>query len=200
MLELNPLLELDRCPHCGVASPLLSGLSDLETQDRRVGVRKMQWRIYGCSRCGGLVTATAPAWGAPVEEYFPQARGADPELPPRAREYLQQALDSLHSPAGSVMLAAAAVDAMLKAHNLSSGTLNQRINEAAARHLITKEMAEWAHDVRLDANDQRHADDAAALPSIADARRCVDFVQALGQFLFVLPARVKRGRSEGGAS
>ena len=26
-----------------------------------------------------------------------------------------------------------------------------------------------------------------------DARRCVDFVLALGRFLFVLPARIKRG-------
>jgi hypothetical protein len=54
-------------------------------------------------------------------------------------------------------------------------------------------MASWAHEVRLDANDQRHADDNAALPSEADAKRAVDFATALAQFMFVLPAKVQRG-------
>jgi hypothetical protein len=54
-------------------------------------------------------------------------------------------------------------------------------------------MAKWAHEVRLDANEQRHADDNAPLPIGADARHSVDFAMALAQFLIVLPARVKRG-------
>jgi len=54
-------------------------------------------------------------------------------------------------------------------------------------------MAQWAHDVRLDANEQRHADDDSPLPTPDDAKRVIDFVQALGMFLFVLPGRVKRG-------
>lgn len=91
------------------------------------------------------------------------------------------------------MLAATAVDAMLKARGYPSGTLNQRIEKAAADHVITADMAQWAHDVRLDANDQRHADENAELPSDADAKRCVEFAQALAEFLFVLPARVQRG-------
>src|SRR5437870_1656655 len=60
--------------------------------------------------------------------------------------------------------------------------------------LITAEMAEWAHEVRLDANAQRHADRAATRPTGEDARRCIEFALALAEFLFVLPARVKRGR------
>jgi hypothetical protein len=54
-------------------------------------------------------------------------------------------------------------------------------------------MARWAHQVRLDANDQRHADEAAPLPGSKDARRVVDFALALAQFLFVLPAQVDQG-------
>ena len=54
-------------------------------------------------------------------------------------------------------------------------------------------MDEWAHDVRLDANEQRHADEAATLPGEGDAKRYVDFSLALAEFLSVLPARVHRG-------
>ncbi len=106
-----------------------------------------------------------------------------------------QAIDSLHAPAGAVMLAASSVDAMLKAKGYKDGSLNDRIRKAAADHLITAEMAEWAHEVRLDSNEQRHADEDAPFPSESDARRTVEFTKALGEFLFVLPARVTRGRN-----
>lgn len=91
------------------------------------------------------------------------------------------------------MLAASSVDAMLKAKALSVGSLYTRIDQAAKQHLITSQMADWAHDVRLDANDQRHADDDFPLPDTDQAEKCVEFATALGQFMFVLPARVERG-------
>jgi len=77
---------------------------------------------------------------------------------------------------------------------LSSGSLYSRIEEAAKQHLITDEMKAWAHDVRLDANDQRHADPNSSLPTPDAARRVLDFVRGLGLILFVLPARVQHGR------
>jgi hypothetical protein len=36
-------------------------------------------------------------------------------------------------------------------------------------------LAEWAHDVRLDANDQRHPDDMTPLPVEDDAKRSIGF-------------------------
>ena len=93
-------------------------------------------------------------------------------------------------------MAASAVDAMLKAKGYTEGNLYPRINKAAVDHVITEEMAQWAHEVRLEANDPRHADVNNPLPSQADAVRSIDFVQALGQLLFVLPERVKRGRAK----
>jgi hypothetical protein len=92
------------------------------------------------------------------------------------------------------MLAASSLDSMLKVKGYTTGSLYSRIDEAAKNHLITEEMAAWAHEVRLDANDQRHADDTADLPSQKDANKAIEFAQALAEFLFVLPARVARGR------
>ena len=92
------------------------------------------------------------------------------------------------------MLAASSLDSMLKAKGYTDGSLYTRIDKAAADHIITEEMAAWAHEVRLDANDQRHADDSADLPKPNDANKAIEFAQALAEFLFVLPARVARGR------
>jgi hypothetical protein len=157
------------------------------------GAQKI-WAVYSCSRCAALVVARAAGWNQEVLELYPSGSlGLSDDIPEKAREYLRQALESTVAPAGAIMLAASAVDAMLKAKDLRNGGLSKRINDAASKNLITLEMAQWAHDVRLDANDQRHADEDAPLPTLDDAKRTVEFALALAQFIFVLPARVERG-------
>ena len=206
-MELAHHLNLARCPYCRIDNPNLTNITlrrnghlfatDFITHDHQ-NSNGRYWRVYQCSRCGGLVLAGAPKFtneAGEVSEIYPTPTQVDEALPPTAREYLTQAINSLHAPAGSVMLCASAVDAMLKAKSYTAGSLYTRINKAAEDHLITEGMKEWAHEVRLDANDQRHADEAAALPTTADAQRSIEFAQALGQFLFVLPAQVAQGRA-----
>jgi len=197
MLEQNPQLDLDRCPHCGVDRPSLTEATHFAT-DNHVGHNHRWWVVYTCSRCGGAVLTAShhphDTYGAAVVERYPTGLRVPDEIPERARAFLLQSQASLHAPAGAVMLAASAVDAMLKHKNFKTGNLCSRIDEAAKAHLITDEMRAWAHDVRLDANDQRHADDKIALPGEPDARRALEFALALAEYLFVLPTRVRRGR------
>lgn len=195
LILMDPQLALNRCPHCGVDSPSLQGVWTTSTTAHN-GHYKRYWIVYACSRCGGLVTAFSQKPNGYVEEIFPGTGTLDEAIPNPARSYLQQAIDSLHSPAGAVMLAASSVDAMLKSKNYKEGSLYSRIKKAADEHLITADMAKWANQVRLDANDQRHADECATLPNTDDARRSIHFVQALADFLFTLPNKVTRGLKE----
>ena len=188
-------LDLNRCPHCNVDKPTLAYLAQQQTVDFSGAVGRW-WRFYRCNRCGGVVTAAARAADGDVTEIYPVMVDIDGAIPDRAREYLNQAINSLSAPSGAVMLAASAVDAMLKAKNMKIGNLYSRIDKAAKDHLITNEMASWAHKIRLDANDERHSDEDAAMPDVNDAKRCVDFALALAQFMFVLPAKVQSGISE----
>ena len=87
-------------------------------------------------------------------------------------------------------MSAAAIDAMLKDNGLRDGVLYRRIDEAVGAGILTKRMAQWAHRVRLDANNPRHADDSTPHMSLEDARRAFDFAEALGDFLYVLPSRM----------
>ena len=197
-METPEHLDLDRCPHCGIDQPNLSLVAPFETSDLRYSHRRF-WGTFACKRCGGAVLAELSQNGWPMVSY-PARETVDDNIPDRAREYLNQAQESLAAPAGAVMLAASSIDAMLKAKGLVDGNLYSRIDKAAKDHLITDAMAKWAHAVRLDANDQRHADNNAPLPTTKEAKRCTDFARALGEFLFVLPARVHRGLkdAEGG--
>jgi hypothetical protein len=131
-----------------------------------------------------------------ITEIYPTPDNLSEDLPERARHYLNQARETLHSASASVVVSASAVDAMLKELKYTKGSLYSRIEKAAADHLITEGMAKWAHQVRLDANDERHADENAELPDVEDARRSLEFAVALGEFLFVLPARITRGLTE----
>lgn len=196
-------LPLDRCPHCNVAKPHLKLYYGFENDnDRQTGKRR--WGNYQCSICGGVTLAVASAVGhdrnglayGDIEQLWPSSQTVHESIPERARMFLEQAIASIHAPAGAVMLTGSSVDAMLKEKGLKEGNLFGRIKLAAEKQLITEEMAAWAHEIRLDANDQRHSDEAAALPNEADAQKAIDFATALAQFLFVLPARVARGRGK----
>ena len=187
------ILELNRCVHCGVDKPSLPPTTNFFTTTAHDGKNERNWRVYSCTRCGGAVLAGSPKGNKNVYEMYPEQVVVEDEIPARAKEYLEQALNSISSPAGAVMLAASSIDSMLKAKGLKSGSLYSRIKFAVESNLITEEMATWAHDVRLDANDQRHADDEAPLPSYDDANRVIEFAKALATFLFILPARVQRG-------
>ena len=193
---LGANLELDECPHCHVDHPNLVRRGSFFTTASYDGGASWGWSVYLCQRCGAVVLARgSTVEGGAVDRWFPSGEQVSADIPQAAANRLRQAIASMHSaPAGSVMLAAGAVDAMLKAKEYADGSLYSRIDQAKGDCLITDGMAEWAHDVRLDANDERHADEDAEDPTFDDATRCVDFALAFGEFLFVLPQRVTRGR------
>ena len=200
-------LALQRCPHCRTANPTLPRKTTVAAQPgkqhflRQIGGQVIQWHIYACESCAGLVgggVMVAPHQSGTVANsqihwLVPLVQSLSADIPSQASRYLMQAQETISSPDSSVMTSASAVDAMLKARGYKSGTLYSRIVKAEEDGVLTKDMSEWAHDIRLDANDERHADLAHTGTTAEDAQRCLDFADALADLLFVLPARVKRG-------
>jgi len=153
------------------------------------------WGCYVCASCGSLVTAIGMD---SIDEFFvpaifPSGRTAHEDIPEPARSFLQQAYDTLHAPDAAAVMAGSAVDGMLKARGYVEGSLYSRIDQALADNLLTKGMADWAHEVRLGSNRPRHADKESPNLSSEEALQSVEFAEALGNFLFVLTARVARG-------
>nr|WP_321412044.1 DUF4145 domain-containing protein [uncultured Carboxylicivirga sp.] len=193
MPNLEPSLKLKRCPHCSVDNPnLIAAVQEFTTKADN-GSNQRNWIAYRCVRCGGVVTASCNPNNRLVQSIYPEPASVNEVLPTKVKNYLQQAIDSVFAPAGSVMLCASAVDAMLKEKGLTDGSLYNRINKSTEIGLLTNEMSIWAHQVRLDANDQRHSDAEASLPTVDDARQSIEFTQTLAEFLFVLPSKVTRG-------
>lgn len=127
---------------------------------------------------------------------YPDAKSANVDLPSIARKFLQQAYETLHAPDAAAVMAGSAVDAMLKELNYRDGSVYARIEKAVQDNILTAGMGEWAHSVRLGANRPRHADEERPHVTAEEAKQSVEFAEALGQFLFVLKARIERGISE----
>jgi hypothetical protein len=156
---------------------------------------RLNWGSYCCTSCGAIVTCCAEVRTNHANFFgiFPDAKTAHEDIPEPARTFLQQAYETLSAPDAAAMVAGSAVDAMLKAHELVEGSLYTRIDEALAKNLLTKGMADWAHSVRLGSNRPRHVDKEKPHVSPEEAKQSVDFAEALGNFLFVLTARIDRG-------
>lgn len=192
------LTGLPRCPHCGIASPhLLRVWRSEQLLERATPGPKNLWAAFLCSSCGDVVTAKGfddnPDPHGPVQEYFPRQREAHEDLPDVARRFLQQAFEALHAPDAAAVMAGSAVDAMLKKLGYKDGSVYTRIDQAIADHVLTDAMGEWAHSVRLGSNRPRHADEESPHVTPEEAVQSVEFAEALGNFLFVLTARINRG-------
>ena len=191
-----------RCPQCGTHKPNLSKVFEVCTA-KNLSMPGSAWGVFACAHCLNLVMVEKRAiagsgrWhlldSKPARTY-PLQRGVSPDVPERARRYLLQAIEGIGQPDGSVVMVSSAVDAMLKAKGLTEGSVHRRIEQAVRQNLMTQSMADWAHEIRLAANEQRHADEEATHATTQDARKLIDFATALADFLFVLPARIDKGR------
>jgi hypothetical protein len=191
-----------RCPHCEVGNPQLRRLwisEAIPTPDDDDVARR--WAAFQCASCKHLVlTAFRPlrrghalSQSLEVEWQFPMLPPVNESLPATARNYLQQASEILNAPDAAAIMATAAVDAMLKYKGLSDGPLYQRIDQAVASRLLTEGMAQWARAVRLEAFNVSHPDGSNPHLTRPQAEQVVEFAKALGEFLYVLTAKVEQG-------
>lgn len=199
------LYGLERCPQCGIAKPLLQKVDKAYKHTAEIGYNAQEYWYFTarCSHCENHVlfygrrpltdgrTADEPSHLIIVRT-FPSSERAAEELPALAAKFFQQAIESKHAPDGALMLAASAIDAMLKDKGHKEGTLYSRIKQAQDAGLLTSGMASWAHEIRLSANEPRHADEEFEGATPEDAEQIIAFARALGEYLYVLPARVER--------
>lgn len=192
------LTGVSRCPHCGIANPQLPrqwGSDGIIPPGN--GTAGSRWCVHACTTCGGLILAKGlpgdTHTNAVIVAIIPDIKSAAAELPDVAKNFLQQAYETLHAPDAAAVMAGSAVDAMLKSRGYKDGNLYSRIDQAVADHVLTEAMGRWAHEVRLGANRPRHADAESPHLSPDEARQSVEFAEALGMFMFVLTSRIEKG-------
>jgi hypothetical protein len=196
---------IERCPQCGVSNPLINLIGKPDKHFKDEWENTYYFFTGSCSKCRRHILfygmgGESPDKTVKIVKSFPTLDKAAEELPEMAAKFLQQAIESRHAPDGALMLSASAIDAMLKAIGFTEGTLYARIDQAKNNGAITSAMADWAHSIRLCANEPRHADQDFTGASESDVEQSLAFAKALGEYLFVLPSKVAlwQARATGG--
>ncbi|MGY0665807.1 DUF4145 domain-containing protein [Bordetella bronchiseptica] len=81
--------------------------------------------------------------------------------------------------------------------DIEAWKLEKRIDKLASLHLITQDMKDWAHEIRLVGNEALHEED---VPSKKEAEDLMMFSEMLLTYLYTLPAKVRARRNEDGAA
>ena len=69
-----------------------------------------------------------------------------------------------------------------------TGSLKTRIDNAADAGAITKDLAEWAHRIRLDGNEAAHEEEPFSSAEIQELQR---FTELVLLYMFTLPGMLK---------
>ncbi len=84
-----------------------------------------------------------------------------------------------------------ALDVSTRGLGATKGSLKARIDSLRERGIITSAVADWAHHVRVIANESVHESGG----SIEDAEECLEFVKTFLTMTFTVPEEIARKRS-----
>lgn len=78
------------------------------------------------------------------------------------------------------------------AADISINNLSARINRLKDNNLLTADMAEWAHIVRLDGNESVHTDE---IFTASEAKEILDFTETFLLYSYTLPSMINSRRN-----
>jgi len=166
----------------------------------------LNFDVYKCTNCAGFVHVL---WSAGEFLQGPGMRGlysyqvlpwplaGKPEpsknLPEGMKRFWVQAHDSLRAEnwdAANVM-ARSALQFVVRERGAKEAKLRDQIDDLAAQGILHPLMREWAHEVRLLANESAHPDAPTPLePVPQDAKDIVNFLDFLLLYLYDLPQQI----------
>lgn len=211
------------CPHCGAEKIGFSVVFDAErTRDRRDGIKRYN-SLLVCASCEGAIVGifakvqpsnyAVPA-GCPsdphhhgyhLEESHPKPTPS--RIPAHAtdalKNYFGQAADAARrgnwdaSGAMSRKVVDVSTQQLLGAEAKKFGNIQGRIDALAAKHALTPDLQEWAHQVRLGGNDAAHDEDPFTQP---EAEELLDFVELYLTYVYTLPGRLAERKARAAAA
>ena len=200
---MNPSWEAIKCPYCGS----VSGKYDNVFNGMRSPIDvygTLLVNVLKCHTCGNFtfvlwmrtagrgidhLVAPAPkpkpedivgpdAWPHSVGDAWAQAQ----------RGLLTRSWDS------AATMARRSVQAALREKGIKGRDLVKEITNMVTEGLITKQLADWAHQVRSIGNVGAHPDEDDVPVSEEDARDVVDFAYYFAHHLYTLPAQIEELR------
>ena len=175
------------CPHCGVYSTIsVASLSGSHY-------------IYVCDHCCKQFLLIVDNKGKAIDQYPKRTPKLDPTIPTDVADDYVEAIKCFDISAykASVVMCRRALQTSVIGKGATKGRLVDQIDELCTKGLITEDIKNWAHEIRLTANIGAHPD---GLENIApqDAEDLIKFTEEYLNYVYIMPAKVaaKRARDK----
>ena len=168
--------------------------------------KKLNFDVYQCQNCMGYVHvlwSTGESFGAGLYSYrflpwpLDAKRKPSENWPDGMHRFWIQAHDSLvrENYDAAIVIARSALLFVVRDKGAKGKTLFDQIDDLANRGVLHPMMKDWAHEVRLLANDSAHPD--APIPAHVkpeDAKDILNFLDLILLYLYDLPKQIENYR------
>ena len=168
------------------------------------GDKKLNYDTYKCVGCGNLTMVMWSA-GDRLHSYhqlpYPIKTTRFPKhWPEEVGRYWLQAQRNIEGSNwdAAALMARSALQLLIRRENASGNSLVKEIDDIASKGLIPPIMKEWAHELRVLANDAAHPTPGDRGTSEKDARQVVKFLRVLLTLLQDLPEEITEFRGQKG--
>lgn len=197
------------CPHCGTKR---AGFSVHGSSAPNPTNPTRKHTMFVCNTCGEsvVVTTSSSAHENPaglageiahqqtcklLSVYPEPVRVEIPScLPAQVAKSFKEGCDILpQSPTMSAVAFRRTLELALKdlSPDIEAWKLEKRIDKMAAAGLLTKDLQDWAHHLRIDGNDAAHEGEDGSKETAIQLRELTRFIL---MYLYSLPAQVKKAR------
>lgn len=176
------------CPNCTQRT----SVSERTRYD--VPSQGIMYEIVECNSCDFFLLAKINRNSGQIIEVHPKAlpKSIDERIPQLIADDLREAFlcHSVNAYRGAAVLARRAVQTICKDKGTTKKELRDQIDELFTKGFVTKDLKDWAHEVRYVGNDAAHPNDKTV--SKEDAEDILDLLESFCEVLYVTPAKAEK--------
>jgi len=182
------------CPHCRTFALFTSAVNGMWAHNPTDPAT--HFSLYDCNHCRGIILVVCGD-ESELWDIYPASRTVPDHLPPALEQEFREAVSNLNRGAwkSALAMARATLQLAVRERSAEGNNLAEEIEDLAAKHILTTDMAEWAREVRLGGNLALHPK-AGQSVSPEEATEIIDFADALLTYLYTIPAQVAARRQQ----
>jgi len=194
------------CAFCGEKGNFET-VQHLERKKPGGGIPKvLNYDTLKCGHCGNYMfafwSANSDGYGAhavhayKVLPWYQSTTGYPKHWPSDVGQYWLEARRSIEGKnwTAAALMARSAVQLVARSHGAAGKNLKEEIDELVAKGLILPSMKDFAHEVRVLANEGTHPQPGTTGTSEKDAKDVVEFLSFLMTVMYDLPRQIEEYR------
>lgn len=196
------------CPYCHTKAqfnfasnkePVVTHSARVNPVDEKSSMQRNDIAMYKCCVCGGPLFIRAYGTQTSQLEVYPvNIPTASTDIPEKIRNIYLEALRcfSVHAWNATATMCRRAVQECILEKGGTGKMLYNQIDDLATKRVITEDIKEWAHELRILGRDAAHADVPTDVGE-KEAKFAVEFTEELLNYVYVLKARLTRRKKIG---